>query len=468
MNNNNNNFNLAFRRDNFCLNINNDINSFNININNNFVTPLPKKKLFIIMIILISEISSLIYVLPYISFMIQNFGIKEKDVGYYSGVILSSYMIGQFISNIIWGYISEKIGLKPVMLIGLLSSSIFTILFGVVKNVESAIIVRLFHGLLTGNLGITKTYLYLVTDKSNEIKAFSIFPIAFSIGSVLAPAIGGLLETPSNYINLNKNNILNIYPYLLPSIVISLIPFFGFILGLINLEEPNTNNDTETDQNSINLKDLLNKNIYLCSLIYFNIRFILLGNDNLFPLILSLSKKNKGIELSTKNISIIYIISAIYLIIYSFLVIPKLKEKYGLLKLFKITQYLTPFLILLQPILSDIRYLFNEIILSVIAVIIFLLKANITSVSIILINIMINNLVEKKYLNRVNGFTQSMASLGSIFGPIISTILFSWSLSNKYFPIDIHFSYIMLSIYSLQNIIAINYLDSNIENRVEN
>lgn len=459
------NNNLELKKNTFISNIDTNLIIVDINTLN---TPLPKKKLFIIMIILISEISSLIYILPYISFMIQNFGIEEKHVGYYSGIILSSYMVGQFISNIIWGYISEKIGLKPVMLIGLFSSCIFTIIFGLAKNIELAIIIRLFHGLSTGNLGVTKTYLYLVTDKSNEVKAFSIFPIAFSIGSILAPAIGGLLETPSKYINLDKNNILNIYPYFLPSIVISLIPFLGFIYGLIYLEEVNNKNKIETNNENISLKNLLNKNIILCSYIYFNIRFTLLGNDNLYPLILSLTKKNKGVELNTINISIIYIISAIYLIFYSLLVIPKLKQNFGLLKLFKITQYLTPFLILLQPILSNIRYLFNDIVLSIIAIIILILKANCTTVSIILINIMINNLVEKKYLCKVNGFTQSIASLGSIFGPIMSTVLFSWSLSNKYFPIDIHFSYIILSIYSLQNIIAVNYLDNYIENRLEN
>jgi len=69
----------------------------------NTITPLPKKKIAVILIILISEMSSLMYVSPFLPFMIQSFGINEQDVGRYSGLILSSFMFGQFISNYIWG-----------------------------------------------------------------------------------------------------------------------------------------------------------------------------------------------------------------------------------------------------------------------------------------------------------------------------------------------------------------------------
>ena len=175
----------------------------------NTITPLPKRKIAVILIILISEMSSLMYVLPFLPFMIQNFGINEKDVGRYSGLILSSFMLGQFISNYIWGLISEKTGIKPVLLIGLISSFICTIIFGFSNNIIWAIITRLLQGLFSGNLGVTKTYLYLITDKSNEAKAFAMYPVGMCIGAIFSPAIGGLLETPSKHWNsIDENHIL--------------------------------------------------------------------------------------------------------------------------------------------------------------------------------------------------------------------------------------------------------------------
>ena len=189
------------------------------------INPLPKMQLFVILIVLISEMSSLIYITPFLPFMIESFGVEEKIIGYYSGSIISSYMVGQFFSNIIWGYISERIGIKPVIMFGLLSSSICTFIFGFSKNLTWVITTRLVQGLLSGNLGVTKTYLYLITDKSNEAKAFSVFPVGMCIGSIIAPAIGGLLETPSKiWPSIGENDLLFIYPYLLPSIIISILP----------------------------------------------------------------------------------------------------------------------------------------------------------------------------------------------------------------------------------------------------
>ena len=265
------------------------INNSNIslNIEQNNITPLPKLKLFIILTVLTSEMASLMYITPFLTFMIKSFNIDEEDIGYYSGVILSSYMTGQFFSNLFWGYLSEKVGLKPIILFGLLSSSVCTILFGLSKSIIWAIFVRLLHGLLSGNLGVSRTYLYLITDKTNETKAFSLFPVAICIGAIIAPAIGGLLETPSKiWSNINGNHIFNIYPYLLPSIIISFLPFIGFIMGLFFIKEPYKNETENTEIETTAF--LLNKNIYICIYLYFNIRLSLIGSDNLFPLLLTL------------------------------------------------------------------------------------------------------------------------------------------------------------------------------------
>lgn len=438
------------------------------------INPLPKMQLFVILIVLISEMSSLIYITPFLPFMIESFGVEEKDIGYYSGSIISSYMVGQFFSNIIWGYISEKIGIKPVIMVGLLSSSICTFIFGFSKNLTWVITTRLVQGLLSGNLGVTKTYLYLITDKSNEAKAFSVFPVGMCIGSIIAPAIGGLLESPSKYWpSMGENNLLFIYPYLLPSIIIAILPLVGFIIAGLYVKEPYknrneefTNINTTREHNAIMAKSLFTKNIVLTVLLYLNIRFTMIGSDNLFPLLLATSKKNRGLGFSTNQIGLIYVISASFLMGYSIIVIPYLKNKLGTYKLFFIVQFLFPISIFSVSLLSNMNNI-NNISLLVTSSIIFIIKASIGSISIILINIMINNSVEKKYLGRINGISQSFAALGSILGPLISGISYSWSLANdKFFPLNIHFSFTLFAIISVLNIIATAFLDDSINNRI--
>lgn len=428
----------------------------------NAITPLPKKKIAVILIILISEMSSLMYVSPFLPFMIQSFGINEKDVGRYSGLILSSFMLGQFISNYIWGLVSEKIGIKPVLLIGLFSSFIFTIIFGFSTNIIWAIITRLLHGLFSGNLGVTKTYLYLITDKSNEVKAFAMYPVGMCIGAIFSPAIGGLLETPSKYWdNIGDNHIFGIYPYLLPSIVISILPLFGFIICYFNIEEVYKKKEENSEKEIIPFKQIFNKNVIITSVLYFNIRLSLMGSDNLFPLLLATSKNNKGLNFNSTSIGIIFMISAIFLMLFSIIVIPKLKTKCGTYYLFLTVQILNPFTIFLISLLSDMNKQ-TDIVLYIFSCIFFVLKGSTATISIILVNLMINNSADEKYLGRINGFSQSLAASGSIIGPLLSGLIYSWSISNNLkFPLDVHFAFIIFSLASVTNILVCLLLEKN-------
>ena len=438
-------------------------------------TPLPKMKMFVILIVIMCEMASLMYIAPFLPFMIKSFGIHEKDVGNYSGLIISSFMVGQFFSNAIWGLISEKIGIKPVILIGLLTSTISTIIFGFSSSILWTVIIRFIHGLLSGNLGVTKTYLYLITDKTNEAKGFGMFPVGMCIGAIFAPAIGGLLETPSKYwSNIDNNHILHKYPYLLPSLVIAIFPFIAFIIGLIYMEESYKNNNETCDENNEEnnikksvCKDFINKNLLITIFLYFNIRFSLMGSDNLFPLLLATTKENNGLELTSNTIGIIYMISSVFLMFYSVFIIPILKRYLGTYKLFIIMQILNPIAIFSTSILSDSNNLDN-ISLSILSCIFFIFKGSFATTSVVLVNLMINNSTEKKYLGRINGISQSFAAFGSIFGPVLGGLLYAWSISNnRNFPLDIHFSFGTFALISSINLLAVNFIDETIGERKE-
>tara|TARA_B110001450_G_scaffold108995_1_gene103083 strand:- start:146 stop:1645 length:1500 start_codon:yes stop_codon:yes gene_type:complete len=442
-------------------------------------TPLPKMKMFVILIVIMCEMASLMYVAPFLPFMIRSFGIREKDVGNYSGLIISSFMVGQFFSNAIWGLISEKIGIKPVILTGLLTSTISTIIFGFSSSILWSVIIRFIHGLLSGNLGVTKTYLYLITDKTNEAKGFGMFPVGMCIGAIFAPAIGGLLETPSkHWSSIDNNHILHKYPYLLPSLVIAIFPFIAFIIGFIYMDEPYKNNNEKSDENNeenneennINksvCKDYINKNILITIFLYFNIRFSLMGSDNLFPLLLATSKENNGLELTSNTIGFIYMISAVFLMFYSVFIIPILKRYLGTYKLFIIMQILNPIAVFSTSLLSDYNNLDN-ISLSILSCFFFILKGSFATTSVVLVNLMINNSTQKKYLGRVNGISQSFAAFGSIFGPVLGGLLYTWSISNnRNFPLDIHFSFGTFALVSSINLLVINFINESVGERTE-
>jgi len=81
-------------------------------------TPLPYKKLFIVFSILFCEAFTGGSIFPYVGFMIRDFKLTddEEKIGYYAGVLASSYFVAQLFSSYMWGYLSDKYGRRPIIL----------------------------------------------------------------------------------------------------------------------------------------------------------------------------------------------------------------------------------------------------------------------------------------------------------------------------------------------------------------
>jgi len=207
---------------------------------NTAITPLPKMKMVVICTVLISESAGYMFVFPFLPFMIRSFGVEESEVGFHSGWVASSFMFGQFLSSFAWGWISDKVGIRPVLIFGITVTIINTVCVGLSTSLAQVLTVRFFGGLLNGNIGVVKTYIGLITDQTNEATAFGSTALCWGIGSIFGPSIGGLLAQPvNNFPGVFKpGSVWDYYPYLLPCIVTAIIPFIGLVIGTIYLEEP--------------------------------------------------------------------------------------------------------------------------------------------------------------------------------------------------------------------------------------
>lgn len=88
-----------------------------------------------------------------------------QKLGYFAGLIASSYYLSQLFSSFFWGYLSDIVGRRPILLIGVTLGSLSCCLFGFSKWLWWAILSRFLFGLLNGNLGVTKSYLTEITGK---------------------------------------------------------------------------------------------------------------------------------------------------------------------------------------------------------------------------------------------------------------------------------------------------------------
>jgi len=91
--------------------------------------------------------------------------------GYNAGILTGSYYIGSLLGNPIWGWLSDLLGRRPVLLLGICGTILSELLFGLSLNFIWAISVVFLWAVLNGYLsGATKAYVTEVNPKLSSCK----------------------------------------------------------------------------------------------------------------------------------------------------------------------------------------------------------------------------------------------------------------------------------------------------------
>ncbi|KIL59854.1 hypothetical protein M378DRAFT_14508 [Amanita muscaria Koide BX008] len=181
-------------------------------------TPLPKLQFAILLLVQLSEPIASASIFPYINQalsdttpkLIVELGITGGDkrkVGYYAGIIVESelpndyfkisdmappqeslFFATQAVTIFRWGRISDRVGRKPVLLIGLAGTALSMICFGLSRTFWTLVISRCICGFLNGNVGVMKSTLGELTDPTNRAEGMAFIPVVWSIGTTIAIA----------------------------------------------------------------------------------------------------------------------------------------------------------------------------------------------------------------------------------------------------------------------------------------
>ncbi|KAI9760600.1 MAG: hypothetical protein M4579_001569 [Chaenotheca gracillima] len=202
---------------------------------NNHQSPLPKKQLCILAVIALAEQTALNSISPYIPEMAGSFPeVDVSQVGLYVGLIASSFALAQLATGFFWGWLSDRIGRKPVILVGTLLTAACFVAFGFCRTLWQAVLVQLLMGLVNGNQGVVATCLGEITDRSNQSKAFVYLPVVYGIGGITGPIVGGLLVSRPDPAHKGQRGP---YPYLAPNLVSAGLLAIDLILTMFFLEE---------------------------------------------------------------------------------------------------------------------------------------------------------------------------------------------------------------------------------------
>ncbi|KAG1779026.1 MFS general substrate transporter [Suillus placidus] len=204
-------------------------------------TPLPKLQIAILLLALLVEPIASQSIYPYINQLVSELDITggdERKVGYYAGLIESLFFATQALTILQWSRTSDRVGRKPVLLLGIFGLSLSMLCFGLSRTLWGLILSRCITGALNGNIGVMKSMMGELTDSTNMAQGFALMPVAWSLGATIGPMIGGILESPQQHFpNIFPGAFWTEFPYFLPSAVAAAFAVTCFLAILFFLKE---------------------------------------------------------------------------------------------------------------------------------------------------------------------------------------------------------------------------------------
>ncbi len=129
-------------------------------------------------------------IIPILPFYITNFGAGGLELG----LLMAIFSVMQLVAAPLWGSLSDRIGRKPVLIIGILGNALSLLLFGLSTELWMLFAARTLGGALSSAMMPTAmAYIGDVTSHHDRGSGMGVMGAAMGIGMVLGPGISGWL-----------------------------------------------------------------------------------------------------------------------------------------------------------------------------------------------------------------------------------------------------------------------------------
>jgi MFS family permease len=146
----------------------------------------------------------------------------------FGGIIGSLYSILQFICAPLWGAYSDRVGRRKVLLITISGLALSYIAWFFAASFWILVLARVLGGVMGGNLSVATAAVADSTTREKRSSGLAIIGIAFGLGFIVGPAIGGLLAKIDLSVIAPSLKAFGVNPFSMPALV-------SLILTTINL-----------------------------------------------------------------------------------------------------------------------------------------------------------------------------------------------------------------------------------------
>ena len=142
----------------------------------------------IIFCIVFIEFSCLGMIIPLSPYLARDFGADDLQVG----LLMSVYSLAQLVCAPVWGYVSDLLGRKPVILICLFGTCLFYLWFAFAESLEVLFLTRVLSGVFGAVMSLSMACIADKTGRQNRSKNMGLVGAAIGLGFVVGPVLGGI------------------------------------------------------------------------------------------------------------------------------------------------------------------------------------------------------------------------------------------------------------------------------------
>lgn len=125
-------------------------------------------------------------VLPLLPF----YALELKATPFEVGLLISSFSVAQLLFSPVWGWVSDRYGRRPVLLIGLASAALAYVVFAFASSLWLLLLSRLVQGAGGGTTAVTQAYVADTVAPKRRAQALGWLSAATAVGIMIGPVLG--------------------------------------------------------------------------------------------------------------------------------------------------------------------------------------------------------------------------------------------------------------------------------------
>ncbi len=151
--------------------------------------PSPRGALFALLLTVFIDMVGFGIIIPLTPFWAERFGASPDVVT----LLFATYSGFALVFSFVWGWVSDRWGRKPVLILALMGSVMSFTWLGLADALWMLFAARALGGVFGANVAVAQAYIADVTSPEDRAKALGMMGAAFGLGFILGPAIGGVL-----------------------------------------------------------------------------------------------------------------------------------------------------------------------------------------------------------------------------------------------------------------------------------